>query len=160
MRHDDDDPGLPIKLGPCSNGEYVPRPLTPVVQEAIRRARDDCDDNARHTGMSRRRFLLSACGAATTLLALNACNTEEARRRRRTPGGTYEIPVTATTDPDAARAAPESPHSVYPALGCSRPPTMPALLASFWTHGPVASQPSPRSLRPATLAPSDSNWPG
>ena len=35
----DDDPGLPIKLGPCSNGEFVPPPPTPLVREAARRAR-------------------------------------------------------------------------------------------------------------------------
>src|SRR3712207_8662130 len=29
----DDDPGLPIKFGPCSNGEYVPAPLTPRSEE-------------------------------------------------------------------------------------------------------------------------------
>ncbi len=105
MTRHDDDPGLPIKLGPCSNGEYTPRALAPVVREAIRRAREECDQNARRTGVSRREFLLSVCGAATTLLALNACSSDEARPRRRKPGGHYEIPTTATTDPDAARAA-------------------------------------------------------
>lgn len=102
----DDDPGLPIKFGPCSNGEYDPKPLSPVVREAIRRARRDCDDHARRLGVSRRDFLLSVCGAATTLLALSACTKEEARERgRREPGGDYDIPTTATTDPDAAREA-------------------------------------------------------
>ena len=38
---DERDPGLPIKFGPCSNGEYDPVPLTPVVEETIRRARDE-----------------------------------------------------------------------------------------------------------------------
>jgi predicted TIM-barrel fold metal-dependent hydrolase len=102
----DDDPGLPIKFGPCSNGEYDPQPLSSIVREAIRRARQACDDNARATGMSRRNFLLSVCGAATTLLALNACSRDEARSRgRRDPGGSYEVPTTATTDPDVAREA-------------------------------------------------------
>jgi hypothetical protein len=36
----DDDPGLPIKFGPCSNGEYLPAPLTAVEREAIRRANE------------------------------------------------------------------------------------------------------------------------
>ena len=70
VRRADADPGLPIKFGPCSNGEFDPRPLTPVVAEAVRRAREECDANARKLGMSRRSFLLSLCGAATTLLAL------------------------------------------------------------------------------------------
>jgi len=104
-RRDDLDPGLPIKLGPCSNGEYVPAPLSAVARETIRRARDACDVNARRTGVSRRRFLLSVCGAATTLLALEACSREEREAARRPAGGRYEIPPTATTDPDAARAA-------------------------------------------------------
>jgi uncharacterized protein len=102
----DDGEDVPIKFGPCSNGEYDPRPLSPVVRETIRRARDACDRSARRTGMSRRQFLRSVCGAATTLLVLNACASEESKAKGRgKPGGTYDIPTTATTDPDAARAA-------------------------------------------------------
>ena len=98
------DPGLPIKFGPCSNGEYDPMPRSPVVEEAIRRARDDCERNARELGVSRRSFLMSVCGAATTLLALNACSDEAMRATKgRKPGGTFDIPTTASTDPDAAR---------------------------------------------------------
>ncbi len=97
---------LPIELGPCSNGEYDPAPLSPVVREAVRRARNDCDENARRTGVSRRRFLQSACGAATTLLAITACADESTEHiLRRKPGGTYTVPPTAAVDPDAARAA-------------------------------------------------------
>jgi predicted TIM-barrel fold metal-dependent hydrolase len=81
-------------------------PRSPVVDEAIRRARDACDRNARMLGLSRRSFLLSVCGAATTLLALNACSDESIRATKgRKPGGTFDIPTTASTDPDAARAA-------------------------------------------------------
>ena len=29
MDWDDDDPGLPIKFGPCSNAEYDPEPVLP-----------------------------------------------------------------------------------------------------------------------------------
>jgi len=77
---DQDDPGLPIEFGPVSNAEYDPEPaLPPVLRETIRRARDDAERNARRLGMSRREFLLSACGAATTFLALNACAREEHR---------------------------------------------------------------------------------
>jgi uncharacterized protein len=104
----DDDPGLPIKFGPCSNGEYEPQPLSPVVTETIRRAREECERNARRLGMSRREFLLSAMGAATTLLALDACTREAERartRRRTTPGGTFAVPTEATTEPAAAHTA-------------------------------------------------------
>jgi predicted TIM-barrel fold metal-dependent hydrolase len=99
----DEDPGLPIKLGPCSNGEYDPEdPLPPVLREAIRRARETCDRNARRTGISRREFLLSAAGAATVLAVLNACTREEARVRGREPGGSYRVSPEATVDGDTA----------------------------------------------------------
>jgi predicted TIM-barrel fold metal-dependent hydrolase len=105
MQWMDEDPGLPIKFGPCSNGEYDPEPLSPVVQESIRRAREECERNARRIGMPRRQFLLSLCGAATTLLTLSACTHEELRSRRpgATPGGTYSIPPEATTEPTPAQ---------------------------------------------------------
>jgi predicted TIM-barrel fold metal-dependent hydrolase len=96
---DPEDPGLPIKLGPCSNGEYPPRPPTPVTREAARRARRLADDRARRRGMSRRDFLLSAMGAATGLVALSACADDESGGRA---GGRYDVPDEATTDPDAA----------------------------------------------------------
>ena len=76
MHWSDEDPGLPIKLGPCSNAEYEPEPHSPVITETIRRAREECDRNARRLGMGRREFLLSAMGAATTLLVLDACTKE------------------------------------------------------------------------------------
>ena len=98
----EEDPGLPITLGPISNAEYDPKPLPPVLQETERRAREACARNARRTGMSRREFLLSVCGAATTLLVLDACTREEARRQGREPGGGYGVAPEATLDPDTA----------------------------------------------------------
>lgn len=97
---EDEHPGLPIKFGPCSNAEYDPDPLTPVMSETVRRALDECDRNARLTGVSRRRFLLGLCGAATTLMTLNNCTREALRRQ---PGGRYEISPEATLEEDAAR---------------------------------------------------------
>lgn len=103
----DEDPGLPIKLGPCSNAEYDPEPLSPVLIETVRRARDECERNASRLGMTRREFLLSICGAATTLLALDACTREAERAAPSTPsgepGGRYVVPPEATTEPEAAR---------------------------------------------------------
>jgi uncharacterized protein len=93
------DPGLPIKLGPCSNGEYPPRPPSAVAREAVRRARRLSDERARRVGMSRRDFLLSAMGAATGLVALAACSSDESNGRS---GGTFEVPDDATTDPEVA----------------------------------------------------------
>ncbi len=96
-----DDPGLPIKFGPCSNGEFVPAPLSAVEREAIRRARVDCAENAKRLGVSRVEFLRSVCGAATTLLALQGCVLDASKRAA---GGSWAIPPEAALDADAARA--------------------------------------------------------
>jgi predicted TIM-barrel fold metal-dependent hydrolase len=95
-----DDPGLPIKFGPCSNGEFVPAPLSSIEREAIRRARTDSDANARRLGMSRAAFLRSLCGAATTLLALQGCTWDA----RRLLGGDWGVPPEAALEEEAARA--------------------------------------------------------
>lgn len=97
-----EDPGLPIKFGPCSNGEFVPAPLTPIEREAMRRARRDCEDNARSVGLSRRDFLFTASAAATSLLALQGCLGDSGNP---SPGGHYRVPPEAGRDADAARAA-------------------------------------------------------
>ena len=100
----DENPGLPIKFGPCSNAEYDPEPLPPLLRETIRRAREATERNAHRVGMSRREFLLSICGAATTLLVLDGCTREAVRTVSpgATPGGGYAIPPEATTDPEVA----------------------------------------------------------
>jgi uncharacterized protein len=114
-RHDNEYPGLPIKLNPCSNGEFIPEPPSDVVRETVRRARVEAEQHARRIGMSRRRFLLSSMGAATTLSVLAACSSEAARDRATgsiapgaagsAPGGSYVVPPDAKVDPDAARQA-------------------------------------------------------
>ncbi len=104
----DEDPGLPIKFGPCSNGEYDPEPRLPeVLRETIRLARDNCDQNAKRLGMSRREFLLSIMGSATTLLALDACTkaATKALSPGATPGGSFSIPPEAATETPAAHQA-------------------------------------------------------
>lgn len=103
----DDDPGLPIKLHPCSNGEYVPRPASDLVREAARRARAEAEVDARRVGISRRRFLLSTMGSATVLAALSACSRDAQRQATpgSVPGGTYVVPPGATVDPQQAYAA-------------------------------------------------------
>ena len=85
MRPGNDPQGerLPIKLDSTSNGEFAPIPLDARQKEANRRARLEAADNAKRLGMSRRAFLVSVCGAASTLLAFNAVNAAAGRRRRR-----------------------------------------------------------------------------
>ena len=91
---------LPIKVDSTSNGEFAPIPLDPRQREANRRARQEAADNAKRLGMGRRAFLVSACGAASTLLAFNAVNAAAGRR-----GGTFELAAEAAVDPQAAAEA-------------------------------------------------------
>src|SRR6266516_1062478 len=95
-----DDPGRPIKFGPCSNGEYIPAPRTAVERGAMSRARRACDENARRVGMWRPDFLRSVGGAATTLLALQSVCVDVGRRDLGVFG---DVPADGALDPDAAR---------------------------------------------------------
>jgi predicted TIM-barrel fold metal-dependent hydrolase len=100
-----DDPGLPLKLEAeqvCSNGEVAPVPPSPLVREAMRRARLLADDQARRLGMDRRDFLVSSMGMATALWALAACSSEDSSSRGEEPGGSFDVPEEATVDADAA----------------------------------------------------------
>jgi hypothetical protein len=101
----DSDLELPLKLGPCSNGEYDPVPLGVVEREAIRRTREAADDHARRLGMDRRTFLRSLGGAALMLLTLDACHRESSKARGESPGGELRVPSESTTEPEAARGA-------------------------------------------------------
>ena len=65
---------LPIKLDATSNGEFAPAPVSPLLTRAKRHAAALLTDNARYVGLSRRDFVTSFCGAATTLLTFNAAN--------------------------------------------------------------------------------------
>lgn len=96
------DEQLPVKLGPVSNGEFLPLPHTPTVAEAIRRTHRLADENARRLGLSRRQFLTSATGAAATFFMLAACSREESRSRGEDPGGTFDVSEEATIDRDVA----------------------------------------------------------
>jgi len=93
---------LPVKLGPVSNGEFYPLPHSETVAEAIRRTRAAADENSRRLGISRRRFLTGATGAATMFFMLAACSKEEAASRGEKPGGTFDVDEDATLDRDAA----------------------------------------------------------
>ena len=100
------DPGLPIKLNPCSNGEFVPGPATPLALETVRRTRAAADREAAAIGMSRRRFLLSTMGSAAMLTILAACAKDQAAHDGvGAPGGTYVVPPEAGRDPAAAADA-------------------------------------------------------
>jgi predicted TIM-barrel fold metal-dependent hydrolase len=62
---------LPIKLDSTSNGEFMPVPLSHANRAANRLAHEEATRSAKRLGLSRRQFLISSCGAASTLLAFN-----------------------------------------------------------------------------------------
>ena len=92
------DGGLPIPTQLVSNSEYYPIPQTPrqrKIEELIRRM---ADERAAALGWSRRKFLSSACGTATALMALNlasGCSDSSS--------GGFAVDDCATRDPAAAR---------------------------------------------------------
>jgi hypothetical protein len=86
---------LPIKLDSTSNGEFVPVPLSPANRAANRLAHELASLNSTRLGISRRQFLVSSCGAASTLLAFNSAHG--------TTGGFYDLPKDAALDEQLAR---------------------------------------------------------
>ena len=97
------DPGLPIKLGPCGNGEFRPEPPTEVAREAQRRANAAVEKNARRLGMSRRDFLRTTMAAATTLAVLDACTRESGQT-----GGSFNVDPTTSSTATSTTTTPSS----------------------------------------------------
>ena len=175
---DDDDPGLPLKLWPCSNGEYLPPPLDELRAEAMRRARAARDHHARRHGWSRRRFLLSSAGMASGLAALQACSDErsasETEHRARRPvhragDAPPPIPEEATTtvhgEPDAGVVVDVQTHFLesgewgtgFPQGACGEAEPIDCFSAEYWRDLVLAgsatrrwrsSRPSPWSATP------------
>jgi uncharacterized protein len=99
-RHDPDGLRLPIKLDSTSNGEFEPVPLDPIHHHARNLAFAEATINAGRVGKSRRDFLVSLCGAATTLLAMNTAFLAGCKR-----GASYAVPPEAALDPAVAESA-------------------------------------------------------
>ena len=101
MSHGFDPEGkrLPIKLDSTSNGEFMPVPLDDTNRRANRLAQEWTGENAKRRGVDRRTFLVSACGAASTLLAFNAANAAAGRT-----GSFFKIDPLAALDPEVAAA--------------------------------------------------------
>jgi uncharacterized protein len=98
-RNDPDGTRLPIKLDATTNGEFAPIPLSPVHRMARRLGFDAATRHARKLGLSRRAFLVSAGGAASTLLAMNAAYAARGPR-----GGYFDIPAESALDLQLARS--------------------------------------------------------
>jgi predicted TIM-barrel fold metal-dependent hydrolase len=113
MKFDIDPEGLrlPIKLDSTSNGEFEPIPLSPANRQANRLAHEASTGNAKRLGLSRREFLVTACGAASTLLAFNQAHG--------TAGGYYDLPKEAALDQQLARVqlGPEKDELVFDVQG-------------------------------------------
>lgn len=101
-RHRIDPEGLrlPIKLDSTSNGEFEPVPLAPIHHHARNLAFANATFHARRLGIARRDFLVSLCGAASTLLAMNTAFLAGCKR-----GGAYAVPPEAALEPAAAEGA-------------------------------------------------------
>lgn len=112
QRHDPDGTRLPIKLDTTSNGEFAPIPLSPANVHANRRAQELAGNNAKRRGLSRRSFLTSSCGAASTLLAFNEANALAGKS-----GGAYALAADAALDPELAAAALEGDEFIFDVQG-------------------------------------------
>jgi predicted TIM-barrel fold metal-dependent hydrolase len=89
---------LPIKLDSTSNGEFVPVPLSSINRSANRLAHDFASAFSRKLSLTRRSFLVSACGAASTLLAFNTANAAAGKT-----GGLFDLSRDAALDLELAR---------------------------------------------------------
>ena len=94
-----DSKGLPIKIDSASNGEFLPLAVPDHLRKAQDIAASAITDGARQGGQSRRTFLASLCGAATTFAAFN-----EAFAARADSGGVFKIYPDAPRDEAAAAA--------------------------------------------------------
>ncbi len=98
--HDPEGTRLPIKLDSTSNGEFVPIPLDRAGRLANEMAQAAATEHARRLGWDRRKSLISACGAASTLLAFNTAQATMGRT-----AGFYALAGEAALEPEVAAAA-------------------------------------------------------
>ena len=100
MNHSIDPEGrrLPIKLDSTSNGEFVPVALSATNRAANRLAHEFASSSSKTLKVNRRSFLVSACGAASTLLAFNSANAAAGKT-----GGFFELSKDAALDLELAR---------------------------------------------------------
>ncbi|MBC8119964.1 MAG: amidohydrolase, partial [Burkholderiaceae bacterium] len=114
MRFANDPQGLrlPIKLDTATNGEYAPIPLRPVHLKARQLAFDAATSNAKRLGVDRRNFLVSACGAVSSLLAMNDAYAAAGPR-----GSFYQVEGEAARDVQLARSAVDGTEFIFDVQG-------------------------------------------
>jgi len=140
-QHDPEGTRLPVKLDSTTNGEFAPIPLQPVHHRANAAAREAAARHAKKLGRSRREFLVSACGAATSLLAMNAAYAAAGRR-----GGYYALPQEAALDTPLAQAALGKSEFIFDVQGHFVNPS------GAWTQG-LPSDAKPLSWAPKADCP-------
>ncbi len=111
-QHDPEGRRLPIKLDTTTNGEFAPVPLAPEHHYANRLADERAGINARRLCQSRRQFLVSACGAASSLMAMNAAYAASGKL-----GGYFALEREADLDNAAARASLEGDEFIFDVQG-------------------------------------------
>jgi hypothetical protein len=109
---------LPIKLDSTSNGEFEPVPLSRSNRLANQLAQEAASRNAKRLGLGRRDFLVSACGAASTLLAFNTANAAAG-----SSGGYFDLRAEAALEPEAAKASLEGAEFIFDVQGHYVDPT-------------------------------------
>ncbi|HUQ28374.1 MAG TPA: amidohydrolase family protein, partial [Usitatibacter sp.] len=112
FQNDPDGTRLPVKLDTTTNGEFAPIALERVHHHANHLAHAAAEANAKRLGLDRRSFLVSACGVASTLMAMNAAYAAAGRR-----GGSFELPGEAALDMHAARSAVDGNEFIFDVQG-------------------------------------------
>jgi uncharacterized protein len=142
---------LPIKLDSTSNGEFAPVPLDAGLRRANRLAWEQADHFACRLGVGRRKFLVSSCGAASTLLAFNACHAEDKRQ-----GGYFEVSKDAALEPQLASAELAKSEFIFDVQGHFVNPTGAWLKTLPAGARPLAEMPNARCE--ASKGPSDRSY--
>ncbi len=112
--HDPEGLRLPIKIDTTSSGKLLPVPLSRANRLGNRTALTHATEHAQR----RRQFLMSACGAATTLLAMNQANAASGKLdgyfcRRSTPSRWPTSPLkTKRVPPRVGRVHQRAGHDV------------------------------------------------
>lgn len=112
FRHDPQGTRLPVKLDTTTNGEFAPVPLAPQHYHARALAQGAATENARRLSMSRRQFLVSACGAASALLGMNTAYAAAGRH-----GGSFELKAEAALDIELARSSLDGNEFIFDVQG-------------------------------------------
>ena len=103
---------LPIKLDATSNGEFAPVPMNREHRIANSKAQTQATVNAKRRRAGRRQFMVSSCGAASTLLAFNSVYAAIGK-----VGGFFEVSESAALDPELAAAELEGEEFIFDVQG-------------------------------------------